>query len=374
MLGSTVSSQREKASQALSRDKNSIPFLQKALKSSDPEISRRAADILRNIAQSDRLQNAKRIASFISAGQFDLMIDRLVYRTPPDSDAGWRQVGEAGLRVVELEKEKIGKFVPGVKAYGREMPYNLVKAGKLLPGNYRLVQSSVDLSDGRRDLYVCTKTLNMTAKTINSVSGILVVSGDITTDTNRPLVGSGIGIGLVFCNGNMKLNSIDCAVVICGGDVEISDNAKDCLIVCRGKIVASSFENCVLVSGSTIAQSTKPVTPHLKVSSSTSIEKEAKPLGLIQFFEPGQAGIQIETSDGGLRVKSISRSARFAKAGLREGDLIQSLNGESKLTYESVRSLLRRNIACDEPSRFRVYRNGQEIDIRVPVSEMNMFP
>jgi S1-C subfamily serine protease len=93
-------------------------------------------------------------------------------------------------------------------------------------------------------------------------------------------------------------------------------------------------------------------------------ENEPKPLGFVEFFELANVGLTVESSDS-VRVKRIEQGTKFAKAGLKMGDSIVTLDGEKVSNSESLRSLLRTKYAEGRKTLLRVDRDGRTIEIEV---------
>jgi serine protease Do len=83
-------------------------------------------------------------------------------------------------------------------------------------------------------------------------------------------------------------------------------------------------------------------------------------------IERGWLGVSVDDSQNGVAIASVERASPAARAGLRPGDMILTLNGER---IETARSLIRA-VAAVSPGTavtLSVRRQGRQIDIPVTV-------
>jgi S1-C subfamily serine protease len=118
------------------------------------------------------------------------------------------------------------------------------------------------------------------------------------------------------------------------------------------------MSNSHVVSGRTVV--------HKGANYCTIVENAANPLGFIQFFDPEQEGVAAESAADGVRVTKATAGKPFHQAGLRPGDLIASINGETLNSAEAFRKILRKHHAWEEPMTFHVLRDGQALEIQIP--------
>lgn len=168
---------------------------------------------------------------------------------------------------------------------------------------------------------------------------------------------------VLFAGGSVDfLGSVANSLIVCDGDFTVQGPIYNCLIIARGTIRCDHD-----VRDSRLISCGKVQFKHpQRVYESKVVEKEPKPLGFVQFFDPTDAGITVEKADRGVRVKEAGKGKPFAKAGLRAGDLVTALDGEAVKDAEGFRRLLRAKLAVEGTMTFKVRRGDKAVEIPVP--------
>ncbi|HKI30856.1 MAG TPA: PDZ domain-containing protein [Gemmataceae bacterium] len=99
------------------------------------------------------------------------------------------------------------------------------------------------------------------------------------------------------------------------------------------------------------------------------LEKEAKPLGFVTFFDPAVVGIKVATAEGGVRVKEAEKGKLFAIAGLGADDLVTAIDSTAVKDAAAFCRLLRAKLAVDGEMVFKVRRGDKVSDIAVKHKE-----
>src|SRR5262249_42636349 len=94
-------------------------------------------------------------------------------------------------------------------------------------------------------------------------------------------------------------------------------------------------------------------------------EGQAMPLGFVRFFDPAHEGIAVEAADKAVRIKEVQLGKPFARAGLRAGDVLLTLDGAEVGSGETFRKTLRKLMAEGTEATFRVRRADRVLDLPV---------
>jgi serine protease Do len=78
----------------------------------------------------------------------------------------------------------------------------------------------------------------------------------------------------------------------------------------------------------------------------------------------GFLGVATEDADGGLKVTKVGKKSPAEKAGLKEGDLIRTVNGEKLDNRDKLKSILA-ELAADDKLTLEITRDGKEETIKL---------
>jgi hypothetical protein len=351
-LGSDSFEAREAATRKLMEREDAIPALRKALKSSDAEVAHRAGQILDALARKENERAFARFADLAKNGAADQAVERFVRRARwNDEKACWKALADLANRLTELERKTYGKAsLPDYKALTRE-----------------------DFSQFLREC-------NLTAV---APRGAAPEQGErhLVLRAEEIAPGADIMFTLLALSGGAKVRGVNRSIIFAGGSVEAGHTASGSLILCDGDVTADYFINSLVIARGTIHCRSSALNSRLiscgevrykdakDLRDTKVVEKEAKPLGLVTFFDPAQVGITVEAAEGGVKVKSAEKGKPFAAAGLRAGDLVVALDGTAAKDAESFRRLLRAKVAAGGEMAFKVRRGEEAVEIRVPWKE-----
>ncbi len=354
-LGSQDFSLREAAKRRLMEREDAIPALRRACKSADAEVARRAQDILDALSRNGEERDFARLADLAKRGAVDQAIERFVRREKwHDEPACWQVIADLEGKLNDLERKTFGSVSmgPGYKIRVTDKDAR----GFVSQQDLKIVASrpaSQEMWKGRAVLRA-----EEIAKGEEIALSLFALSGNIKVHH--------IDDCAVFAGGSIEADDISNALIVCDGDVTVLYGAlKRSLVIARGTVRCERvIENARIISCGEVKYKRAEWVVNSKI-----VEKEAKPLGFVTFFDPAEVGIKVEKADGGARVKEAAQGKRFAAAGLRAGDLITALDGDAVKDAESFRRLLRARLAVDADMVLKVRRGEQTIPLRVPGKE-----
>ncbi len=350
-LGSTVHEEREKAEVLLGSADDAAPALTEALKSSDPEVRRRAARALQVIERRRNLAALARLRKFVKEGRVDLVTDLLVRWPQWDDEAdAWQAVVNLAEKMIALEARTFGK---------RSVPEN---EGAPL-GDFRRYLSywgTGIVNDSRRVRWKNSGSASFVAKVDSFssetkdkriLSSLLVSSGDVGVDH--------AGLSFIFAGGSVEVETMSDTLVVCDGDFTINHVMGSCLVIARGAIrCRSGVADCRLISADRVNDGEANRYSQVAVR-----EKEVNPLGFVKFFDLKHVGLATETGEDGLRVKAVDKGSRAARAGLRAGDVLLTADAKKVASAEAFRKLVRGAVAEGRAVPLTVRRADRDLTL-----------
>jgi hypothetical protein len=348
-LGSESFEAREVATRRLMEREDAIPALRGAIKSRDPEVARRAREILESLARREKERAFAALADAAKRGAVDQAVERLVRREKWDDEvACWRVMASLGNKLTDLERETYKKASPWTTS-GR-------MGEQLFPTYVKLFR----------------------LKTTGAGSAPALWERRLVLRAEEILEGGNIEVSLFAVSGSIKVRGLQNCAIFAGGSVDVGGMTLNSLIVCDGDFTARQLTSSLVIargtircedyaSGSRLISCGKVEFKHPeRIHGSTVVEKEAKPLGLVTFFDPAEVGIKVESAEGGVRVKEAAKEKPFAAAGLVAGDVVTALDGDAVKDAEGFRRLLRAKLALEGTTTFKVRRDQKTLEIPVP--------
>jgi PDZ domain len=370
-LGSDDFEEREKATKLLLEREEALPELRKAMHSDDAEVRRRASEIIDGIEQRQAKRGLARAASLAKAGKPDQAVERLVRWGKWDKEgASLESLSDLARDLLEREKKQFGKVQiknPDGKGNVANPLEDFAAFSKLVKteGSYRTDHSRLPIVyEGKRWPCFVTRGAGVTAKVKSMIFSLIASSGDISVRADGIVKTLFVACGSVTLEDGEHTNK---SVIICDGDVIITcDNVHDCLIIAGGDVTLPDtvIESAVFAGGS-IKQSKRG-----ELVRSVIRENEKHPLGLIRFFDPAEAGIEVAADKGAVQVKAAAKGKPFAEAGLCAGDLVTQINGARTPSPEEFRKRLRAALADGGPTMtLTVQREGKTLTVPVAVKD-----
>jgi hypothetical protein len=348
-LGDTSFAVREAATKRLMEREDAIPALRRALKSRDSEVARRAQEILDALDRRENERAFARLADLVKRGAVDQAAEMFVRRGKWDDEmASWQLFAELAGKVTDREREAYGKAsLPDRDSVpARDFRRYAAKQGPRFEIITARRPSREQLGMGcaiRAEEIVGKRPLT---------TNLIISAGNVTA--------SSVGTSVIFAGGSVDCGTVQRSLIVCDGSIEVA-HLTDCLIIARGTVVCSNtaYTSRIISCGNVVFKHPD------RVSESKVVEKEAKPLGFITFFEPADIGIKVASAEGGARVKAAEKGKPFAAAGLRADDLVTALDGEAVKDAESFRRLLRARLAVEGTMTFKVRRGERVLEIPV---------
>jgi hypothetical protein len=337
---------RDEATRLLLRRRDARASLQKARRSADPEVAKRAAWLLEELAKRSAEEAVARLRALAASGTLDGVAELLArWPTGREEVTCWAEARKLVLRLQDLNaKQGGGTSLPFLTA-AKPRPLTLVAAERVtsrLPGlpnqqAFLVRAASVDL--GR--FHTCA---------------VIGCSG--------PVRGREFGWCAVFASGPVDIDGIGACIIVSDADVTLRQGNKS-LVIARGTVTCEGgvYKDCRFIAGKTVKLNHSTRLVDCKVTT-----HELNPLGFVRFFDPAILGITIEPAKTGMHVKAVAPGKPFAKAGLKAGDIVLAVNACPAKSPEEFRKLLRQSYVCDEDTVLRVDRGGKRLEVRVPPS------
>lgn len=383
-LGSKDFKVRETAERKLLEREHATPALRAALKSRDAEVVRRAVRILGAFDLRQQKRALERLVALRTSGEVDQLIERFVAGDWDEQleDQLWAVVVDLARDLIQREKREYHKL-PDL--YRTPDPKHSECPLGDLPGFIKLYRPDRIVAETPR-------VTSTTESIIAFVRGRQVV---LNTCCHASILVSSSGISISMGD-NPEMNVVHCivlagdavempwvtrSVIVCDGDCRIKGNMVNSLVIARGNVVVEGryANNSVIVSGGNVVVEAGDATNSVIVSGgkvrfakNTSVtrcvlrEDEPNPLGMVRFFDPARAGLEVDADNKtGVVVKKADADKPFGRGGLKSGDELVAIDGTAVASPEVFRRLLRRKLAEGKEAVFHVRRQGKTLDLKI---------
>jgi hypothetical protein len=358
-LGSGEFEVREKATRELEKLVDVPAALKKALEATDPEVRKRAADVVEAIRRNRAGQMVEKAARFATDGRVDEFVEILVrLQGLDDEKKGWAAATALAGKLVDFDDHEFGFC--GLKK-GDGFP-----AGDFADYLKAARPKEVDLPykfNQERNFYLLRgETIEVPVE----IRGSIVVaskSAKLTWATGS----------VIFCGGSVEADRLTKCIVVCDGTFKSHGEVMSSLVIARGPIVLAPRPGGVFL---TQMELVFPKSCSLGGAARTG--PKAIP-GCVHFFDSADVGLKVSTQvrEGGLlptgvRVTEIEKDSPFAKAGLQAEDVVTKVSGEEipQADYNPrelvFNRLLRRRLAIGEEVTLTVRRGDRAIELTVP--------
>jgi hypothetical protein len=180
----------------------------------------------------------------------------------------------------------------------------------------------------------------------------------------------------LLVNSSIPLARCENTLVVCAGDIELVGAVRDAVIIAGGSIrsgegntsINSSFlcaggvielyrtriGNNIVHAGGSVTLAGKPF-PHENVKE----KQKALPFG-VRFVSPGDFGLEVAAQNGGIQIMGITSDSPFAKFGVKDADVIVSIDGVEAKSILSFSHQLRQGV-LRESVILRIRRGSERI-------------
>ena len=316
---------RQAAATELTQRTEAFVPLHHAQHSPDAEVRRLAADCIDKLRETLKRKALDSLKNLAKNGEVDLFIDRFVALRSDLRAEDWQTGLDLARNLVERARRATKKDVtfPDFPF----MTFSIIHPDYVPSGfgerrvaatGFPFGQAPGD--DISRSFAVCQEKVVMHHVISNSIvftmGSILVVD-----DANQ----ANIRGSVVFSDGDVKTDNIYNSIVIASGNVKVNET----------------------------------------VAESVVIQKDRSPLSFVKPFTLEKAGVAVKPVDGRLEVTQVAEGKPFARAGLRTGDLLLSVDKEKPKTAEEFRKLVRRNTVPFKVTTFLISRKGERLNLLV---------
>ncbi|MCI0700088.1 MAG: PDZ domain-containing protein [Planctomycetia bacterium] len=182
-----------------------------------------------------------------------------------------------------------------------------------------------------------------------------------------------IDASLVLATGDVTVgDGMHNSVIICDGNVVVTRNTSNSLIIARGRVtIKGKVWSGTLIAGERVVtgEVVVPLDPVAAMQNRLVIEeKKPNPLGFITFFELSRIGLEVKVAEGAVKVAAVTAGKPCEKAGVKVGDAILEVNGKKPLDAESLRRLLRDNLAIGDAT-IKLKRGDKTETVKVALPE-----
>lgn len=307
LLGHKQFPARERAAKLLSDRPDALPELKEAIKGTDPEIRRRAAQIIPVLEKAARQAEIERLCGGIGNNRLDRLAHLIVEDGEKATEKQWTALIEVAhaitLRASELNQREYEKITDlFLTAIRREKPSEpRIEWRRTIRGTKSPIQQfgrGILLSNGDID-------------TIGSVSGaVILVDGDVKRC-------SGVHKSLIICTGSiLKAGNILDSIVIAANRVELQGASGSCLFT---RTINQDFD--------------RPRNGGVFVGTPAMLEIEV-------YFGPKDIGLETKETESGLVVRTVLSNSTAERAGVKNDDRILTIDNVVVRTIRECRNAL----------------------------------
>ncbi|MFO0798187.1 MAG: PDZ domain-containing protein [Gemmataceae bacterium] len=331
-LGNPDVSVRDRAAARLSALTAGPPSeLLAAMRSDDPDVRARATRAVAAVRTTVALARGRR---FAEQGRVDLFVAATAtWDLPADDPQLWELAHALGRRLIDRTM-----FIRDNQPHNCPSSYADFATYKRLhfPLFTRSDQSFVQ-PDPQREVPPrlfrrhAVQAPGITAPT-GVVNSIFVSRGEFETL-------SGIQESLVYATGDVSAVTVmSSCIVVCDGDVTVAARSiSRSVVVARGNITIQGWPyKSYLAAGGKVTRGMRP-----NVNDRSEVVEDAKGALGVTFFELTDVGVSVRPAAGSVAVEIVAADGAFARAGVRTGDVILTVNGRRPESAESLRRLLR---------------------------------
>lgn len=354
-LASPRFAEREDATKKLSLREDALPHIRRALKSSNPEIARRAKVILAAIEH----RTLDKFLGYGRDGRIDLLCEYLASRqSDADREKIWQGVIDIGVQMLQ-------------RARPQAKPPPAWEEKKLPGSSFReFLKSRPEFITDETTPESVPEPAFLTVRRDGRIGGAEIDRSLIVTAGPVHVQGH-LFSSIVFSCGDVKADyQLSRCYVVADGDVH-AYHLIDNVIAARGNLhvkrVFSETNTTAHIGGRLILEPSRikgksPLKAKLDERPKSFALKAAcrRPLGFVRFFETSDVGIELT----GTKVVALNAASPLRKAGLLVGDMLLAIDGKEAKDAESIRRMLRRALIQQE-GRVTVKRGQKKLNLQV---------
>ncbi len=361
-LGSDRAEVRARATRQLEELDSVPPELRVATTSRDPEVRRRARWIVQSIERGAGRLTLQEAIALAKSGEVDQAIERVVRWAEHDPlRDGPQALHHLATRLVDAVEDRFAKLHlestlestthvlklrgPGIEEGPvdlRAAPRALIyKNDKRAPGRFLLRGRGVTIQGPGHGMIVSSGPVKVAGEYPRS-SCLVLSCGSVTVEDRSEHL-------IILSDGNVQVRGI---------------GLRCSLIVARGNVtLPSNVDGCAVFAGGTITQAR----PASRPAGCLLRPNDMSGPGVIKFFDPAKAGIEVLAAKEGVKVKKVHKGKPFARA-LREGDVVTAIGSARVDSPEGFRRVLRAALA--EGTRFitlALRREDRPVEVRLRI-------
>lgn len=351
-LGSRRFAEREAASRKLLALDEIPRQLDQATRSADAEVARRARIIVGRIKERNLDKRIRACLEPINKVGLDLVVERMTNRPTYPTDKRWKMLQDFadGLSASATRLGYAGFREPA--AIWAKWP-NLIDLSLRNDKRLQASAKAVNPSYADMDRAICLRS-DRNLRPTSAFTSIVIVLGDIESLDF-------IDDSLVICIGRIgKIYHIDGSMILATESLDELDSGRNSLLQVGTLRKAQDTSGCCFVNHN------GPRLPNT-VSDQFSTTDQG-PLQLLKLFDPANLGLNVKFENGQTRVTGLSVQSPFAKAGLRLGDELLSLDHKNWESYEQFRVALRKALANDS-ILLKARRDNHILNLRIQVED-----
>lgn len=369
-LGDDDFDAREDATRRLLVMPHAEPALRRATHSDDPERAARARKVLKTFVARRVAAQRERLRVDVRSGAAGTLAERIVaWEAAADDERRWQAPLSFFHQILdrhELHHDRLSalrlptrsfeahvkKYSPGVRSSASLLEVSAtheVETIRMFASGVNVRSNGIPISS----VLVATESV----KSGNLLNSFVLCGGDV-------LASNSVFVSVVVCEGDFVAEkALVGSNVFARGDVVCRQGAWKCRIFAGGDVRAgnlSKFEDCTIRAGGKVSLHSSSDLRPSKIEQGATVD-----FGPVRFFETRRLGVETARADSGVCVSALDPSKSFARAGLRQGDLIRRGDGLPIGTVEAFRRHIRRRAAVEGFTLLTAQREGKPLDLLV---------
>ncbi len=316
-LGSADYRERESATEMLKQRSEAAIALLRANRTTDsPEVKRRLESILPTMmTQEVAEKRLARLPAYVKDRQLDRLVETMV----------------ACREFITIEHDA------QVRAFVKDI-YTAATKGNNFPPTPWLPPTVGEFADFKtfawQNRLGLSNTPTIVARTAPSLKGL--GTGIIASDT---IVGSGqLFHCIALCNGNINIHSLSNSILITTGSVRLPAGADFAVLVCLGNAdVESGSDSVIVTAGRLIAYGDLG---WFDRKASIIRERDEEFFSTWKLYTAKEVGATLWSIFGVVGIGAVAPDSRFARVGIRSGDILSRIDGTPIRSIQDATRLL----------------------------------